>query len=577
MNNNDFDPLNLKYHPACEIFPTLSNEELQSLADDIKANGLLEPIVVYKGEILDGRNRYEACEVAGVEPQFVAWDGEGSPAAYVISKNLQRRHLNASQRALIAYELLPLLEAEAKERQRLSNGRGKKGGQNCSTEVGKASEHVGRIANCSSTYVEQVKSTAAKAPELLDAIRNRVLTVDQAHKLSKIPESKRQAVVEKAKKPKARIPRLIRQAEIDCRKEQRKAEERTITVPKESDVQIINGDCLAIMRDQLKPKSVQVVITSIPYNIGVKYDAYEDSKDDEHYLDWLDEVFKMIESVLADDGSFFLNLGRTSQKPWLAHRVLELLQCRFQLQNEIIWAKAVTVNDRLYGQFRPVPGKRFLTPTHEHIYHLTKRGDVEIDRLALGVPYSHHTGQYRFKNFEDTRCGGTIWTIPHVSTKSREGKWSHPCPFPVELPIRCMKMHGIKEGMTVLDPFNGVGSSTTAMVRFGVTGIGIDIDKGYCQTAKARLLEEQDRIAQFRSTASSLEDKDVEVLLYLRKELIVILEDTIDLGGQSSQNHIQSLYDMDESSKQFQFSIVLASLPPELHEFYRGLPASLAA
>lgn len=577
MNNNDFDPLNLKYHPACEIFPTLSNEELQSLADDIKANGLLEPIVVYKGEILDGRNRYEACEVAGVEPQFVAWDGEGSPAAYVISKNLQRRNLTASQRAVIAYELLPLLEAEAKERQRLSNGRGKKGGQNCSTEIGKASEHAAKIGNCSSTYIEQVKATAANAPELLDAIRNGVLTVDQAHKLSKIAESKRQAVVEKAKKPKARIPRLIRQAEIECRKEQRKEEERTITVPKESTIQIMNGDCLAIMRDQLKPKSVQVVITSIPYNIGVKYDNYEDSKDDEHYLDWLDEVFKMIESVLVDDGSFFLNLGRTSQKPWLAHRVLELLPCRFQLQNEIIWAKAVTVNDRSYGQFRPVPGKRFLTPTHEHIYHLTKRGDVEIDRLALGVPYSHVTGQYRFKNFEDTRCGGTIWTIPFVSTKSREGKWSHPCPFPVELPIRCMKMHGIKEGMTVLDPFNGVGSSTTAMVRFGVTGIGIDIDEGYCQTAKARLLDEQAQLARLRAVLSKKDDTGLDDFLYLRTELTVILEDCIDLGGQSTQQNIQEFFSWLECERPQDFNVVLASIESNLREFYQELPSTLAA
>ncbi|QDV69010.1 Modification methylase DpnIIB [Rosistilla carotiformis] len=288
-------------------------------------------------------------------------------------------------------------------------------------------------------------------------------------------------------------------------------------------------------------------------------------------------MFNLIEKVLADDGSFFLNVGRTSQKPWLAQRVVELLRFRFKLQNEIIWAKSVTVNDRSYGQFRPVPGKRFLTPTHEHVYHLTKRGDVEIDRLALGVPYSHRTGLYRFKNFEDTRCGGTIWTIPHDSTKSREDKWSHPCPFPVELPVRCIKLHGIKEGMTVLDPFNGVGGSTTAMAQLGVNGIGIDLDEGYCQTAKSRLLEEQDRIAQFRKTTTDSEDADMEELLYLRQELMVILEDCIDLGGQSSQQNIKELYEMMESSKQFGFNVVLASISPELHEFYRGLPASLAA
>ncbi|QDV69007.1 Modification methylase HindIII [Rosistilla carotiformis] len=285
--NIDFD--NPNFHAACALFPVLQGTELRELANDIRQNGLLEPIVVHNGEILDGRNRLEACEIAGIEPKFVEWDGEGSPVQWIISKNLQRRHLSASQRALLGYDLLPLLEAEAKERQRLSKGRSKKGEQIPANELGKASEHAAKIANCSSTYVEQVKSTAANAPELLDAIRNGILTVNDAHKLSKVPECKRQPVVEKAKKPKARISRLIRQAEIECRKEQRKAEETSITLPTDSKIQVRTGDCLELMKS-LEPKSVDVAVTSIPYNIGVKYDSYEDDKDDEHYLDWLDEV-----------------------------------------------------------------------------------------------------------------------------------------------------------------------------------------------------------------------------------------------------------------------------------------------
>ena len=118
-----------RFHPACLLFPRLVDDELQALAEDIKLNGLLIPITTLKGEILDGRNRLEACEIAGVKPRFEEWTGEGSPLSWVVATNLVRRHLTASQRAVVAFDLLPMLEAEAKERQRLSSGTRTKGSQ----------------------------------------------------------------------------------------------------------------------------------------------------------------------------------------------------------------------------------------------------------------------------------------------------------------------------------------------------------------------------------------------------------------------------------------------------------------
>jgi hypothetical protein len=91
--------------------------EFGELVGDIRAHGLVQPIVRFEGKILDGRNRYRACQHVGVEPRYVEWDGE-SPTAYVLSLNLHRRHLTDGQRAMIAVEALPLFEAEARERQR---------------------------------------------------------------------------------------------------------------------------------------------------------------------------------------------------------------------------------------------------------------------------------------------------------------------------------------------------------------------------------------------------------------------------------------------------------------------------
>lgn len=116
-------------HPAALLFPMMSDQELRELAEDIRTNGLLEPIIEHEGMILDGRNREAACELVSVEPRYRTWQGEGrSPTAFVASQNVHRRHLTTAQKAAIAVELLPMLAAEAKERQREGGreyGRGK--------------------------------------------------------------------------------------------------------------------------------------------------------------------------------------------------------------------------------------------------------------------------------------------------------------------------------------------------------------------------------------------------------------------------------------------------------------------
>jgi ParB-like nuclease domain len=97
-----------KVHPVADAFPAMSSAELQELADDIRANGLAHPIVRDRnGVILDGLNRLRACEIAGVEPRFTVFEGD-DPVAFIVSSNLKRRHLNESQRAMVASKLANL-------------------------------------------------------------------------------------------------------------------------------------------------------------------------------------------------------------------------------------------------------------------------------------------------------------------------------------------------------------------------------------------------------------------------------------------------------------------------------------
>lgn len=90
----------MELHPLCTLFPRLSGAEFESLKDDIRANGLRNPIVIHDGMILDGGNRYRACIEIGVTPKTVKFDG-GNLVSFVLSANLHRRHLSPGQQAAI--------------------------------------------------------------------------------------------------------------------------------------------------------------------------------------------------------------------------------------------------------------------------------------------------------------------------------------------------------------------------------------------------------------------------------------------------------------------------------------------
>jgi ParB-like chromosome segregation protein Spo0J len=100
-----------EYHPIANLFPLMEGDEYQALVEDIKDRGLQEPIILYEGKILDGRNRYRACVDAGVEIKLPlkikTYDGK-DPVGLVLTANLHRRHLDAGQRAVVAAELTNL-------------------------------------------------------------------------------------------------------------------------------------------------------------------------------------------------------------------------------------------------------------------------------------------------------------------------------------------------------------------------------------------------------------------------------------------------------------------------------------
>lgn len=127
MNTVDY-----QLHPLCELFPPMSQFELQAIAEDIKENGQLEPIIVCKGKILDGRNRHRACEIAGVEPftiEFSPTGADRTPEQYIVSQNVLGRHMTQGQKAALAVDWAELTEKEGGFFPRVEKTSGKHGGR----------------------------------------------------------------------------------------------------------------------------------------------------------------------------------------------------------------------------------------------------------------------------------------------------------------------------------------------------------------------------------------------------------------------------------------------------------------
>jgi site-specific DNA-methyltransferase (adenine-specific) len=256
-------------------------------------------------------------------------------------------------------------------------------------------------------------------------------------------------------------------------------------------------DCLEGIA-RLPDEHVDLVVTSPPYNLGVRYGKYSDRQDRQSYLRWCGEWAAQVRRILKPDGSFFLNIGSAPSNPMLPHEIVMDLRNLFVLQNTIHWIKSITIEDRQgaiasHGHFKPISSKRFLNDCHEYVFHFTIAGKVEVDRLALGVPYQDKSNIARWSDTRgsDLRCRGNTWFVPYETIQRREKERPHPATFPVALAENCIKLHGPAGAGRVqmmLDPFLGIGNSAVAAQRCGVKQfIGFEIDETYLAEAKKRL------------------------------------------------------------------------------------------
>jgi len=258
------------------------------------------------------------------------------------------------------------------------------------------------------------------------------------------------------------------------------------------------GDSLRVL-DTFEDGSVDAIVTSPPYNLGIRYRSYDDTMPRQEYLVWTAEWVKRAARVLAPDGSLFLNVGAKPTDPWTAIDVAQAARPFLHLQNTIHWIKSIAIEkalagaragldeDLAIGHYKPINSRRFLHDCHEFVFHFTKRGQTPLDRQAIGVKYQDQSNISRWRIASSgVRCRGNTWFIPYDTIQSRDKDRPHPATFPPKLPEMCLRLHGLDRVTLVVDPFLGLGSTAVACAQLGVSFAGIEMDESYLEQAVER-------------------------------------------------------------------------------------------
>lgn len=196
------------FHDAAAVFPMMLEDDFDGLVEDIREHGLLEPIELFDGRVLDGRNRYRACLLAGVEPRYIEVHPD-DPVAYVVSKNLHRRHLKESQRAMVAAAAKEVYAKLAKERQRESTSRAgvasgiaRRGGVNVvenlppRSDAGKARDQAAALVGVSGRSVDHASKVLKHGdPEVVNAVKAGQVPVSVAARLVDVAKPEQRAAI----------------------------------------------------------------------------------------------------------------------------------------------------------------------------------------------------------------------------------------------------------------------------------------------------------------------------------------------------------------------------------------------
>ncbi len=213
--------------------------------------------------------------------------------------------------------------------------------------------------------------------------------------------------------------------------------------------------------------SVDLVITSPPY------------KDEDGYSD---DMIRLLTSelnrVMKNDSLAFINFGHLSGLKDRPFNMVKLLQQQtpygqLLFVDTIIWVKSSIYTG---GHYTPINSPYMLNNMFEYIFQFSK-GNAKIDKLSIGVPYKDKSNIARYGK-QDIRCAGNVWYVTYPTVQSKKQK-PHKDMFPEEIPKKCIKLAGIKEGSLVLDPFMGSGTTGRVAEKMGMESVGYELNQKY--------------------------------------------------------------------------------------------------
>ncbi|MDI6897072.1 DNA-methyltransferase [Methanocella conradii] len=238
--------------------------------------------------------------------------------------------------------------------------------------------------------------------------------------------------------------------------------------------------------EELPDNSIHLMVTSPPYNVGKEYD---DDLTLKEYLDFLSNVWREVYRVLVPGGRVCLNIANLGRKPYIplhSFIIKDMLDIGYLMRGEIIWNKASSASpSTAWGSWQSATNPT-LRDVHEYILVFSKTSFTRKNDLEKKSTIT------RDEFLEFTK---SVWTFGAESAK----KIGHPAPFPVELPLRCIKLYTF-ENDVVLDPFIGSGTTAIAALQTNRHFVGYDIDQEYIDIANKRIQEVLDNKKQKKIT-----------------------------------------------------------------------------
>ena len=245
----------------------------------------------------------------------------------------------------------------------------------------------------------------------------------------------------------------------------------------ENNIVIINDDVL--VTDQIVDHSVDLIVTSPPYNLDIKYGCYDDRLSYEEYLNFTREWLSRCYEWLKRDGRFCLNIpldkNKGGQQSVGADITTIAKQIGYQYHSTVVWNEGNISRRTAWGSWKSASAPYVIAP-------------VELIVILYKESWKKTSGSREsdIAREEFMEWTNGLWTFSGESKK----KIGHPAPFPIELPRRAIKLFSFV-GDTVLDPFMGSGTTLLAAFQNNRKGIGVEIDREYCDLAKKRLMKAQ--------------------------------------------------------------------------------------